>query len=249
MGVRQPAISAHRGGSEKAPADTVEAYQRAVKMGAEYVEFDVRQTCDETLVACHASRTAAGRAIASLTYPRLCALAGQEIPQVADVLRLLAGRALAHLDLKDAKCAPALVAQALGISGPEGFLVTTRNAALVADLKRRCPAVTAGLTIGGDSAETARFTASRITAPRRSRLARAVACHADVAVVHHRLARHGILRQCRALGFKTMVWTVNTDLGLAQWVASPDVDVLVTDRPGRALELRDCTGNRYVDKP
>lgn len=239
MGEVQPAISAHRGGGEKAPADTVEAYRSAVEMGAEYVEFDVRQTCDETLVACHASRTAWGRAIASLTYPRLCALAGHEIPQVADVLRLLAGRAVAHLDLKDGNCAPALVAQALSISGREGFLVTTRNAALVADLKRRFPAVTAGLTIGGDSAETARFTASRVTAPRRSRLARAVACRADVAVVHHRLARNGILPECRALGFVAMVWTVSTDAGLAQWVASPEVDVLVTDRPGRALQLRE----------
>jgi glycerophosphoryl diester phosphodiesterase len=217
-------------------------------MGAEYVEFDVRQTCDETLVACHASRTPWGRAIASLTYPRLCALAGRDIPRVADVLRMLAGRAVAHLDLKDAACAAALVAQALDLSGPEGFLLTTRNAALVADIKRRFPAVTAGLTIGGDLAETARFAASRVTAPRRSRLALAGSSRADVAVVHHRLARHGILRQCRALGYKTMVWTVNTDAGLAQWVASPDADVLVTDRPGRALELRECQDNRYADK-
>lgn len=207
-------------------------------MGAEYVEFDVRQTCDETLVACHAARTPWGRAVASLTYPRLCAAAGHEVPRVADVLRLLAGRATAHLDLKDAACAAALVAQALGICGPEGFLVTTRDAALVADLKRRFPGVTAGLTIGGDLAETARFTASRAAAPRRSRLAPAVTSQPDVAVVHHRLARHGILPECRALGFTTMVWTVNTDAGLAQWVASPDTDILVTDRPGRALELR-----------
>lgn len=238
MGTRQPAISAHRGGSEKAPADTIEAFRSAVEMGADYVEFDVRQTRDETLVACHASRTAAGRAVASLTYPQLCALIGHEVPRVADVLELLAGRAVAHLDVKDADCAPALVTQALTISGPGGFWVTTRNAPLVASLKRRFPAVTAGLAIGGDLAETARFTASRVTAPHRSRLARAVASQADVAVVHHRLASHGILPECRALGFKTMVWTVSADAELARWVSSPDVDVLVTDRPARALELR-----------
>jgi glycerophosphoryl diester phosphodiesterase len=35
-----------------------------------------------------------------------------------------------------------------------------------------------------------------------------------------------------------MVWTVNEDSLLARWLGSPDVDVLVTDRPRRAAELR-----------
>jgi glycerophosphoryl diester phosphodiesterase len=35
-----------------------------------------------------------------------------------------------------------------------------------------------------------------------------------------------------------MVWTVNGDQALVRWLASPCVDVLVTDRPARAIALR-----------
>ena len=53
---RGPAISAHRGGSEHGPGGTYEAYQNALAIGADYVEFDVRQTRDGILVAMHAER-------------------------------------------------------------------------------------------------------------------------------------------------------------------------------------------------
>jgi glycerophosphoryl diester phosphodiesterase len=78
----------------------------------------------------------------------------------------------------------------------------------------------------------------RLRTPGLSRLDRVVASRADVAVVHHRLARTGVLAECRRRGIKTMVWTVNGDRALVRWLASPCVDVLVTDRPARAIALR-----------
>jgi glycerophosphoryl diester phosphodiesterase len=35
-----------------------------------------------------------------------------------------------------------------------------------------------------------------------------------------------------------MVWTVNEDAALRAFLADPRVDVLITDRPRRAVELR-----------
>ena len=67
---------------------------------------------------------------------------------------------------------------------------------------------------------------------------RVMASGADVAVVHHRLARTGVLAECRRRGIKTVVWTVNRDQALAGWLTTPSVDVLVTDRPARAIALR-----------
>jgi glycerophosphoryl diester phosphodiesterase len=40
------AISAHRGGSERVPAATYQAYRTAAGTGAEYIEFDIRRTAD-----------------------------------------------------------------------------------------------------------------------------------------------------------------------------------------------------------
>ena len=233
-----PAISAHRGGGETAPSGTYEAYRSALEAGAEYVEFDVRRTSDGTLVAFHRARPGWGRTVAAASYARLCHLAGYEVPRMAELMKLLANRAVGHLDLKESGCADVTVGQAVEALGPAGVIVTTEEDAVAAVLKRRFPAVPVGLTIGGDLAETAGFAMRRLRTPGLSRLDRVVASRADVAVVHHRLARTGVLAECRRRGIRTMVWTVNGDRALVRWLASPCVDVLVTDRPARAIALR-----------
>jgi glycerophosphoryl diester phosphodiesterase len=239
-----PAISAHRGGGESAREGTCEAYRSALAAGAEYAEFDVRRTSDGTLVVFHRARAGWGRAVAEVSYARLCYLAGYEVPRMAEVMQLLAGRAVGHLDLKETGCAAAIVGHAVEMLGPAGVVVTTGSGAVAASLRRRFPGVPVGLTVGGDLAETARFTARRARARGRgpSRLDRVLAAAADWAVVHHRVARTGVLEECRMRGIRTMVWTVNSDRALARWLASPSVDVLVTDRPARAVGLRGRRG-------
>jgi len=233
-----PAISAHRGGGETAASGTYEAYRSAVEAGAEYVEFDVRRTADGTLVAFHRARPGWGRAVTAVSYARLCDLAGYEVPRMAELMKLLAGRAVGHLDLKETSRADVIVRLAVEALGPVGVIVTTEEGAVAAMLKRRFPAVPVGLTIGGDVAEAAGFGLRRLRRRGLSRLDPVVASQADVAVVHHRLAGAGVLAECRRRGIKTMVWTVNGDQALARWLASPCVDVLVTDRPARAIALR-----------
>lgn len=114
------AISAHG-----PPAGTLEAYARAVETGAEYVEFDIRRTADGELAAFHDERTRQGGKLAETSYARLCEQAGYEVPRVADVMALIAGKATGHLDLKDAGGEERVVELALDILGPGRFVVTT----------------------------------------------------------------------------------------------------------------------------
>jgi glycerophosphoryl diester phosphodiesterase len=236
------AISAHRGGNEFALAGSYEAYRGALEAGAEYVEFDVRRTADGTLVSCHPARPARGRAVSAMSYPRLCRLAGYQVPRLTDALPMLAGRAVAHLDIKEPDRAEEIVTAAAGILGPDGLLVTMEAGPQAAALKRRFPAVPVGISIGGDLAQAARFAVGQAREPRLSRMDPVLAADADWAVVHRRLARTGVLFDCRRRRIKTAVWTVNSDRELAQWLASPDVDLLITDRPARAIALRARTG-------
>ncbi len=234
----RPAISAHRGGSERAPGGTYGAYRSALKAGAEYVEVDVRRTSDGILVARHRAWAGWGRAVASLSYARLCDVAGFEVPRIAEVLPLLAGRAVGHLDLKEAGCAAEAVEQAVDVLGPAGVIVTTRDGDLATSVRRRVPGVSVGVTIGGDFAETAGFALRHGYPLGPGRLDRVLAAQADWAVLHHWSARAALLGQCRSRGIKTMVWIVNSDRALARWLAGRRVDVVVTDRPARARALR-----------
>jgi glycerophosphoryl diester phosphodiesterase len=236
-----PRISAHRGGSETTQPGTYAAYRAALVLGADYLEFDVRITADGGLVAFHDARLRSGLPVAAASHAELCRAAGYEVPTTRGIFDLLAGPsgvhgAGAHIDLKNAAAGPRVVAQALATLEAPRVIVTSRDPATVLAVKSRYPEVGVGLTIGGDAAQSVRH-AVRWACP--ARWADAVAgAGADWAAVQQRLAGVGVLAECRDRGVRTMVWTVNGDADLRRWLTSPDVDVLVTDRPGRAAELR-----------
>ena len=46
-------VIAHRGASWDEPENTLPAFERAIELGADYVEFDVHAAGDGTLVVCH----------------------------------------------------------------------------------------------------------------------------------------------------------------------------------------------------
>lgn len=231
------AVSAHRGGSEDAASATYEAYRAAALTGAEYVELDIRRTADDQLVAYHDANVDSGRPVASTGYSRLCELAGYEVPLAAEVMRLIAGHAVGHLDLKSPGDEEALIELALQILGPGHFVVTTRDAS-VAVIKSRFPDVPVALSLGRDLSAAPWL--ARASWRRREvyPLNRIRACGADWAALHYRIALLGGIRQCHRHGIRTMVWTVNGDAMLTRLLADPRVDVVVTDRPRRAIALR-----------
>jgi glycerophosphoryl diester phosphodiesterase len=237
--MRAVAISAHRGGGERSPAGTYAAYQAALNAGADFLEFDVRSTADGELVALHPARLARrGPAVRVLSYTELCDLAGFVVPTTNGILEILDGRAGAHVDLKEPDCLAAIATQLLGLVAPEQAIVTTGDFQAVRSLRERYPALRAGLTIGGDVWQRAAYRAWRAGVRARSPVDAIVASGATWAVVHARLAGAGALADCRRRGLRTMVWTVNSDASLARWLGCPDADVVVTDRPERAIVMR-----------
>ena len=217
---------------------TIEVYANALETGAEYVEFDIRRTADGELAAFHDARTSQGDALAAISYSRLCELAGYPVPRVAEVMATIAGKATAHLDLKDTGGEDKVVEMALDILGPGNFVVTTLEDQSVAAIKARFPSVPVALSLGRDLDEVPR---SRRAATRLSELRpmrRLRACRADWVAVHRRLAAAGVLAQCHRAGIRAMVWTVDEDAEMRRWLADQRVTVLITNRPADAVALR-----------
>jgi glycerophosphoryl diester phosphodiesterase len=183
--------------------------------------------------------------VADLTYQRLCRTAGYRVPLLADVLALLAGRASLQLDVKEAGSAAAATQIAVAALGPDRVIITTRDAAVARGLLQPRPELRVGLAVGGDLAESFRFAIR----PGLSRLDAVTAADASWAALHYRVARAGLAARCRERGLGTLVWTVNSDRALARWLASPEVDILVTDRPARALALRAHVDQALVAEP
>jgi len=91
-------VTAHRGGSGERPENTLDAFQNAVAIGADVVEFDVRSTSDHRLVVLHdvtLDRTTNCTGIVyELTFEQVRACRtdgnGQPVPTLDDVLDYLA---------------------------------------------------------------------------------------------------------------------------------------------------------------
>ncbi|MFF5339185.1 glycerophosphodiester phosphodiesterase family protein [Streptomyces althioticus] len=240
MTSHRPAVSAHRGGAERAAPATWEAYQDALDSGAEYVEFDVRRTADGVLVVHHDARSGGtGPLLSTLTRAELDARAGHPVPVVEDVMELVAGKLVAHLDLKEAGYERKLLDRAVALLGEDGFVATTLEDRSVAALTAARPRVRTLLSLGRDGRDLGRRRLVRTRISELLPLRRVRACGAHGVAVHQRLARATVLREAARGGLFTMVWTVNDDTALRAFLDDPRVDVLVTDRPRRAVTLRD----------
>ena len=223
----KPAISAHRRDEAGLTGLT-----DAVESGAEYVEIDIRRTGDGRLVV-HHDPDLGGLPLNRLSYARAQDLSPRPVPLVSDAMRIIAGRAQGHLDLKERGCEHETVALALEAFGEDGFVVTTREVVSLVEIKKSFPGVRTALSVGRNLWERG---AAHDFAPLR--LIRRAG--ADMVAVNHRLARVGVLRQCGRAGIPAMVWTVNAEPVMRRFLRDPRVAVLVTDHPGTALKLRNA---------
>lgn len=80
-------VIAHRGASRAEPENTLSAFRRAVEVGADGVELDVRRTADDRLVVHHDPHLADGRAIIETTRSELPA----EVPDLSEALDACSG--------------------------------------------------------------------------------------------------------------------------------------------------------------
>ncbi|HIA47750.1 MAG TPA: glycerophosphodiester phosphodiesterase family protein [Candidatus Hydrogenedentes bacterium] len=110
-------VIAHRGAHQGIPENTLEAYQKAIDLGCDFVEIDVRTTKDGKFVSIHNATIDAyvknmmGR-VEDLTLVELRSLdigsrvgdrwKGTQIPTFEEILALCKGKIGIYLDLKDA---------------------------------------------------------------------------------------------------------------------------------------------------
>jgi len=238
MPAQLPAISAHRGGRERAPAGTWEAFRAAVEAGAEYVEFDVRRTLDGTWVIHHDEHAGPRRRpVTELTYDWLCEAAGRPVPVATEVMQLMAGRAMGHVDLKCTGGEREIVGAGIDILGTDGFVATAEDPACIERLKAYAPRVRTGLSVRRHVRRPARSPAE-LRAARQFDVRWIRDTGTEWIALSHRIASREVLRQCRRAGLGVMLWTVNDSARIAHHLAAGGIEVLITDRPVYAAGVR-----------
>lgn len=225
-------IYGHRGASRDAPENTLLAFRRALAVGADGVEFDVRATADGVPVVLHdRDRTRTGGpagAIDACTLDDLRATSPDHdlaVPTLAETLALLAGRLRLDLELKQAGIEREVLAVLTSFPAAD-WAISSFDWDTLRAVRGLAP--TALLWPLALVADDALF---------------AVAADLDASMValHWAATTHEVAERCQAAGLGLMVWTVN-DPDEARRLRTLGAAVLCTDRPGemrQTLALED----------
>lgn len=108
---------AHRGASGHAPENTIRSFQKAIDLGADVIEFDIRKSKDGVLVVTHDKdlRRCFGieKLVGECTLNELKSLDadGEKIPSLKETLFFLKGKKRIIIELKERNCLPLLYAE------------------------------------------------------------------------------------------------------------------------------------------
>lgn len=228
-----PLVIAHRGASAGMIDNTLEAFERAIEVGSDMIEFDVRRTADDQLVTLHDAELA-GRPVASLTRDEIARILGHRPPSLAEVLDLAKERIGLDVELKEDDYVERVMAALATRDSAHETVVTSFLESVVARVKQLNPEIKAGLLLGLESPRPYLRTRLSEAFPVR----RVQACGADFVAMHQRLAELGALRRAHSADYPVFVWTVNDDDALRRFLADGRVRGVITDVPEKALALR-----------
>lgn len=224
-----PLIIGHRGASTVAPENTLAAFERALRDGADGIECDVRLASDGVPVIIHdATLNRTGRidaSIASLSsnelaatdvgswfnrrFPARARLEYERafVPTLARLFESIAPRCrVLYVELKceareAAAMAEQVVAEVRGHGVEPKVVIESFTLAAVKEVKRIAPDLRT-------AAAFERKLARPLLTPREL-LKQARACHADELALHRSLVSRPLIEAAHAGGLRTIVWTVD----------------------------------------
>lgn len=222
------AIVAHRGASAYKPENTVRAVRRALEMGADAVEVDVRLSADGYPVVIHdetVDRTTNGSGrVDELTLSALRQLdagLGEKIPLLGEVLEEVKGRAVLFVELKLPEVADKAVAEVVERDMLDDVLFISFFPEALIRVRELVPSSHIGLIYfkppGG------------ILEAKRLR--------ADAVLPKYNMATEKAVKFAKRLKLYVVAWTVD-DPSLALRLKQRGVDAVATNAPDKLMHLR-----------
>lgn len=232
---------AHRGASGITPENTRVAFVKALDLGADMIEFDVRLTRDDVAIIFHdetLERTTNGSGhVAETDFSTISRLdagswfgasfADHEVPTLEEVLGLLAGRAMLNVELKpDTRIEPLVRRVVTAVARFELFdatIFSSFEVAALRSLRRLVPDARIGVLCQRGELPAALTLAEELGA---------VTLHPSATMVDMDL-----VREAHARDLSVYPWTVN-EPGEIALLRALGVDGVFTDYPDRVARPR-----------
>ena len=246
-------IVGHRGAPGHAPENTIPAFEQAIKLGADAVEFDVRLTADKVPTIFHFTYleeiTTSQGLIAHHTYEQIKELTflDQErqpmgvfhLPTLEDVLEAVGNRIGLEIELKGPEPeAPVLVAQILNRYRHlwKWIEVTSYEPAILLAIHEHCPGLATDL-LYPRSQPWMKLDVIAYEAAQRAHLAKARGVH-----LHPSQLTQAVVDQVTAEGVVIHAWQVE-DLETARRVIDLGITRFSTETISLLVDFRQSLGN------
>jgi glycerophosphoryl diester phosphodiesterase len=234
--MRKTMIVAHRGASSLARENTIESFKKAIEIGVDMIEFDVRRTRDQVLVV-HHDELMEEKPIKELTYDEISKMAkghGFSTPTLEEVLKHTSGKIKLDVEIKEEGYEKEVVELLFRYFGTDQFVITSFYDSCIKRIKNNHPDIKAGLILGISKPEhPIRTRMSEFFPARRCREAKA-----DFLVPHRRLLWFGFLDRAKRDNKPVFVWTVNDEKMIWKLLHDERIDAIITDKPDLAISLR-----------
>jgi len=227
-------VIAHRGASAEQPENTMAAFRRAVELGADAIELDVRLSRDGVPMVVHDATldrtTSATGPVSARTADELARLrVGNTtgVPRLEEVLREVAVPVL--LEVKEPGAQEAVAGVLLRLEAADRVVVASAHDDAL-DAFRQAP-----FLVGASARDILRLWLAPLRGLPQLR------CVAYSVPWRHRgvltVPTRRFVANARALGAAVHVWTVD-DVGLARSLWTRGVNGIVTNQPGRMVTAR-----------
>lgn len=232
----QVKVTAHRGDKSEAPENTLPAFKAAIERGADWIELDVTQTKDGTLVVLHDEDLirVAGRQekIWEVNYEELRNVdlgtswgpfyKNTPIPRLEEALDYCKGKIKINIEIKSNGHESAdFIPQMVNLIKQKGMsqecMLTSFNYGCIQMVKVLDPSLVTGFISSHKIEQPENYTA------------------ADKFVLSIDVINPDTVGAIHALGKEVVAWTVNDQYSLGR-CRNAGVDNIITDKPGKILE-------------
>jgi glycerophosphoryl diester phosphodiesterase len=241
----------HRGAAALGPENTLSAFRRAIDLGVDFVEFDVLDLADGTLVLAHSddllevSHGVANGRVRPLRLEELREVA-PELATFEQALEFLGSVEVGvHADVKSPRHGREIAAALRRHGLVERAVASSFWIPALRDLRAEEPRLAVGITYPEDRRGLAR---RRLLAPlvpaALAVLARALprrlprwlgSTGASVAMLHYAVLSRAAVDRCHERGAAVWAWTVNKP-DLLRRVVALEVDGVISDDPRLFLQ-------------
>lgn len=231
----KPLIIAHRGFADGCRENTLEAFEKAISIGADMIEFDVRRTSDGQFIVIHDS-ILEGKDVSDLKYEEIRKISlskGYLIPTLEDVLQSIGNRILLDIEIKITGYEVEIAGIILKHIKIDRFLISSFNDSTLKKIKSIKPDIQTGLILGKENP-------NNLIAVRLSEIfpkARLKKTGADFIIPHWKIMNLWSLPGFIKPKGQILVWTVDDDKDIGRLIKK-EINGIITDRPDIALRLQ-----------